>query len=81
MTSHDADGEPDADGRSTATGPKAGGDDPATLEVSPCYQAYLERHDDRVDSCTIYSAVTAESAREQWIRAWGEAFVSRENAR
>ncbi|QFU82737.1 DUF7511 domain-containing protein [Natronorubrum aibiense] len=50
-------------------------------DVSPCYQAYLERNDHRPDVCTIYSAVTAGSIAETWISATGSAFVSREEMR
>ncbi|MDQ2050025.1 hypothetical protein RBH26_05965 [Natronolimnohabitans sp. A-GB9] len=74
MSEHDTDTETepptsDADG------------DPPEPDVSPCYQAYLERNDYRPDTCTIYASVTAGSERDQWIKAWGDAFVSRDDAR
>ncbi|TYL40119.1 hypothetical protein CV102_00625 [Natronococcus pandeyae] len=50
-------------------------------DVSPCYQAYVERNDHRPDSCTIYEALDAESMSDTWIRAMEGAFVSREDAR
>jgi len=55
--------------------------DPPLPDVSPCYEAYVERRDHRPDSCTIYSSVTLEATRDRWIKAWGDAFVSREDAR
>ncbi|WP_049920290.1 DUF7511 domain-containing protein [Halobiforma nitratireducens] len=73
MSSHDATDRSQPDGDSDTGPPEP--------DISPCYQAYLERHDGRSDSCTIYSAVTADTPRYQWIRAWGDAFVSREDAR
>ncbi|WP_244510169.1 DUF7511 domain-containing protein [Natronobacterium texcoconense] len=79
VTDHDTDGESDPGTRPAASEPDVDG--PDEPDVSPCYQAYLERHDDRPDSCTIYSAVTAETPEKQWIRAWGDAFVSREDTR
>ena len=51
------------------------------VDVSPCYQAYLERRDHRPDSCTIYCALDGESIEDTWIRARGDAFVSLEDAR
>ncbi|SIR72114.1 DUF7511 domain-containing protein [Natronorubrum thiooxidans] len=59
----------------------AAADDPFPGDVSPCYQAYLERNDYRPDVCTIYSAVTAGTIEETWIKATGSAFVSREEMR
>ncbi|NGM68455.1 hypothetical protein G6M89_05430 [Natronolimnobius sp. AArcel1] len=76
MTEHDTDTERDSD-----SSPAESDGDPPTADISPCYQAYLERHDHRPDSCTIYSAVTADAARNRWIKAWGDGFVSREDAR
>ena len=55
--------------------------EPPLPDVSPCYEAYVERRDHRPDSCTIYSSVTLEATRDRWIKAWGDAFVSREDAR
>lgn len=83
MTSHDANGESSsfdsAVDRATRTANVDA--DPPLPDISPCYRAYLECHDHRPDSCTIYSAVTAETARGQWIRAWDDGFVSREDIR
>jgi len=67
--------EPGADQPSTPDRQSADGN------VSPCYQAYLERNEYRPDSCTIYSSVTAGSIEETWIRARGSAFVSRDEIR
>lgn len=82
--SHDV-SEHDTDAESTPFERSGDGDeedgDPPEPDVSPCYQAYLERRDDRPDSCTIYSAVTATEPEDCWIRAWGDGFVSREDAR
>ncbi len=54
---------------------------PPTNDVSPCYQAAIDRRDSGVDVCTIYFALTGDTACEQWISAVGDAFVSREDAR
>lgn len=56
-------------------------DDDAPADVSPCYQAYVERNEHRPDSCTIYSAVNAESMSGAWIRAFEGAFRSLDDAR
>jgi len=50
-------------------------------EISPCCQAMVDRRGNQPDVCTIYVAVTGETASEQWISAIGDAFVSREDAR
>ncbi|WP_440766136.1 DUF7511 domain-containing protein [Natronorubrum sp. DTA7] len=81
MTDGNSDSETNADSDtetdSTPTlGPQSDGGD-----VSPCYRAYVERNDHRPDVCTIYSAVTAGSIEETWIRANGSAFVSRDDVR
>lgn len=57
------------------------GTDPSASGPSPCDEAYVERRAHRPDTCTIYSSVTRRTARERWIRAWGDAFVSREEMR
>ncbi|MXV63577.1 hypothetical protein GS429_16235 [Natronorubrum sp. JWXQ-INN-674] len=67
--------KPDADQPATPDPQSADGD------ISPCYQAYLERNNHRPDSCTIYSAVTAGTIEETWIKAYGSAFVSRDEMR
>ncbi|WP_228434492.1 DUF7511 domain-containing protein [Natrarchaeobaculum aegyptiacum] len=72
----DADDRDDAAARTADTGMDSSSPGP-----SPCDEAYVERRDYRPDTCTIYSSVTARTAREQWIRAWGDAFVSREQMR
>ncbi|WP_235019781.1 hypothetical protein [Natrialba sp. INN-245] len=53
----------------------------ANRDVSPCYQAYVDRRENGVDVCTIYNAFDAESVTEERITAIGDAFVSREDAR
>ncbi|WP_230198550.1 DUF7511 domain-containing protein [Halopiger goleimassiliensis] len=55
--------------------------EPPLPDVSPCYEAYLERHDHRPDACTIYCSISNATARDQWIKAWGDGFVSREELR
>lgn len=70
MTEHDA--EP---------APRGADGDPPEPDISPYYQAYLERNEARPDSCTIYTSLSAETARGQWIKAWADAFVSRDDAR
>ncbi|ELY60553.1 hypothetical protein C491_04625 [Natronococcus amylolyticus DSM 10524] len=70
MTEYDTDADPFADARTETDG-----------DVSPCYQAYIERRDHRPDSCTVYCALDGESIEDTWIRAKGDAFVSREDAR
>ncbi|ELY44234.1 DUF7511 domain-containing protein [Natronorubrum sulfidifaciens] len=76
MTERNTDGEHQAD---AAEPPAAGDTSPS--DISPCYQAYLERNDHRPDVCTIYSTVTAGSIEETWIKATGSAFVSRDAMR
>ncbi|THE66766.1 hypothetical protein D8Y22_01205 [Salinadaptatus halalkaliphilus] len=71
MTTHDTD-DPDAAGPAS---------EPPERDVSTCYQAYLECNDHRPDSCTIYSELTAATARTRWIKADEDAFVSREEMR
>ncbi len=50
-------------------------------DVSPCYQAIIDRRANRPDVCTIYVALTGDTATTEWISAIGDAFVSREDAR
>ncbi|OIB56327.1 DUF7511 domain-containing protein [Natrialba sp. SSL1] len=50
-------------------------------DVSPCYQAYVDQTDQGRAVCTIYSEFNASTARDTWIRAVGDAFVSREECR
>ncbi|WP_440769993.1 DUF7511 domain-containing protein [Natronorubrum sp. DTA28] len=71
-----SDTDSSADTSTTPLGPQSDDGD-----VSPCYRAYVERNDHRPDVCTIYSAVTAGSIEETWIRAYGSAFVSRDDVR
>ena len=76
------DGNTDSDtGSSADTGTTPLGPQSDDGDVSPCYQAYVERNDHRPDVCTIYSTVTAGSIEETWIRATGSAFVSRDDVR
>ncbi|WP_293027238.1 hypothetical protein [Natronococcus sp.] len=70
MTEHDTDADPFADAHAETDG-----------DVSPCYQAYVEHRDHRPDSCTIYCALDGESIEDTWVRAKGDAFVSREDVR
>ncbi len=65
----------------TETEPTDTATEPPLPDVSPCYEAYIERNDHVPDSCTIYSSLSAHAPRKQWIRAWGDAFVSREETR
>jgi hypothetical protein len=72
VTEYDAESERDsfADARTEAD-----------RDVSPCYQAYVERCGHGPDSCTIYCALNGDSIEDTWLRATGDAFVSREDAR
>jgi len=58
-----------------------GNRDPPGPAVSPCHEAYVERREVSPDACTIYSSVTPTAARDRWIRAWGDAFLSLEEMR
>jgi hypothetical protein len=75
MTERDVDREsaPERSGEPSA------GDDIG--DVSPCYHAYIERNDHRPDTCTVYSMLNGDSVANTWIRARGDAFVAREDAR
>ncbi|MFC4436642.1 MULTISPECIES: DUF7511 domain-containing protein [Natrialbaceae] len=68
-------------GHDTETEPESGADNPADGDVSPCCHAYVERNERGPDSCTIYEIVNAESVADTWIKARGDAFVSREDTR
>ncbi|MEY7850435.1 hypothetical protein AB7C87_14705 [Natrarchaeobius sp. A-rgal3] len=70
-----------ADRESDAEPAPTDGFPPADRDVSPCYQAYVDRRENGVDVCTIYNAFDAESVTEQRITAIGDAFVSREDVR
>ncbi|MFP8951367.1 hypothetical protein ACLI4Z_00140 [Natrialbaceae archaeon A-arb3/5] len=71
MTDHNADVE-----RESITDPPT-----ADGDVSPCYQAYVEKRDGKPNVCTIYSSVSADSVTDQWIAAHGDAFVARDEIR
>jgi hypothetical protein len=75
MTGRDVDRE-STPGRSDE--PSADDD---TGDVSPCHHAYIERNDHRPDTCTVYSLLNRDSVANAWIRAHGDAFVAREDAR
>ncbi|SEH12819.1 hypothetical protein SAMN04487967_0980 [Natronorubrum sediminis] len=94
MTDGNTDGETEPDASSNSTGSTDStnrtermhsrtASEPTSPDgdVSPCYQAYVERNETRPDTCTIYSSVTAATLEETWIRATGSAFVSRDEIR
>ncbi|ELY94017.1 hypothetical protein C482_18884 [Natrialba chahannaoensis JCM 10990] len=50
-------------------------------DISPCYQAYVDQTTRGRAVCTIYSEFTASTVQDTWIRAVGDAFISREECR